>query len=189
LREGEPLVYVRFLDGQLHARYGLPLEELATPCSQFARLDFGRQRCLITENKVPFLTLPQLSETFAILGGGFGVRSLATIPWLKTCPILYWGDLDAQGFQILSQLRSLFPHVVSLMMDEQTLKTFFSFQVEGTPCSVRQLPYLTSEEHTLFVYLSERTLRLEQERISHAYALECIHRCFLQIAQDPGKIL
>jgi len=182
-------VYVRFLDGQLHARYGLPLEELATPCSQFARLDFGRQRCLITENKVPFLTLPQLSETFAILGGGFGVRSLATIPWLKTCPILYWGDLDAQGFQILSQLRSLFPHVVSLMMDEQTLKTFFSFQVEGTPCSVRQLPYLTSEEHTLFVYLSERTLRLEQERISHAYALECIHRCFLQIAQDPGKIL
>jgi hypothetical protein len=122
--------------------------------------------------------LPSLSETFALLGGGFGVSRLAAVPWLRECPIIYWGDLDAQGFQILSQLRSIFPHVFSLMMDEQTLQTFSSFHVEGTPSSARQLPYLTSEEHKLFLRLSEQKLRLEQERISHVYALECIERCF-----------
>jgi hypothetical protein len=120
---------------------------------------------------------PPLSRTFALLGGGFGVSTLAAIPWLSQCPMIYWGDLDAQGFQILSQLRSFFPHVVSLMMDEQTLKTFSPFHIEGTLCIVRQLPHLTPEEHMLFLHLSEQTLRLEQERISHAYALECIQRC------------
>jgi hypothetical protein len=178
LRTGEAWVLVRFLDDQLHMRYGLPLDVLSTPCSQFAQLDFRRQRCLITENKMTFLTLPRLSETFALLGGGFGVSMIAAVPWLNECPMIYWGDLDAQGFQILSQLRSLFPHVVSLMMDEQTFKTFSPFHVEGTPCIVRQLPHLIPEEHMLFLHLSERTLRLEQEHISHDYAFECIQRCF-----------
>lgn len=142
-------------------------------------IDLRGQRCMITENKMTFLTLPPLSETFAILGGGFGVSILSAIPWLCDSPIIYWGDLDAQGFQILSLLRSAFPHVISLMMDEQTFQTFAPFHVEGTPCNVRQLPHLTPEEHMLFLHLSDRTLRLEQERISHAYALECIKRCFL----------
>lgn len=187
LREGEPSVSVRFLDDQLHRRYGLPLDELSTPCSQFAQLDLRGQRCMITENKMTFLTLPPLSETFAILGGGFGVSILAAIPWLCESPIIYWGDLDAQGFQILSQLRSVFPHVISLMMDEQTFQTFSPFHVEGTPCSIRQLPHLTAEEHRLFLHLSERTLRLEQERISHAYALEGIKRCFLHTPLGKGE--
>lgn len=129
----------------------------------------------------------RLSETFAILGGGFGVSILAAIPWLCESPIIYWGDLDAQGFQILSQLRSVFPHVISLMMDEQTFQTFSPFHVEGTPCSIRQLPHLTEEEHRLFLHLSERTLRLEQERISHAYALEGIKRCFLHTPLGKGE--
>lgn len=178
LREGEPHVHARFLDDQLGKQYGLPLNELSTPCSQFARLQFKGHCCLITENKMTFLTLPPLSHTFAILGGGFSVSVLAAIPWLNQCPIIYWGDLDAQGFQILSQLRSLFPNVVSLMMDEKTFRTFTPFHVEGTPCTVKQLPHLTQEEHILFFSLAEQTLRLEQEHINHAYALACIQECF-----------
>ncbi len=181
LREGEPQIHVRFLDDQLGKSYGLPVDELSTPCSQFARLQLKEQRCLITENKMTFLTLPPLSHTFAILGGGFGVSALAAIPWLSQCPMIYWGDLDAQGFQILSQLRSLFPHVVSLMMDEPTFKTFSPFHVEGTLCTTRQLPHLTREEHILFLHLSEKTLRLEQEHISHAYALTCIQKYFQRL--------
>ena len=86
------------------------------------------------------------------------------------------GDIDAQGFQILSQLRAIFPQVVSLMMNEVTLQTFSGFCVAGTPCFIRQLPYLTSEEHALFLRLAAGNIRLEQERISHAYALEHIYR-------------
>ncbi len=174
LREEESMARVRFLDDQLHARYHLPFDDLSIPCSQLAEVDFSGQICVITENKMTFLTLPQLPKAIAILGGGFQVSNLAAIPWLKTCPIIYWGDLDAQGFQILSQLRSIFPHTISLMMDKATLQAFAEFCVPGTPCRVRQLPYLTEEEHRLFVQLAEETSRLEQERISQGYALEAL---------------
>lgn len=174
LREEEPLIHIRFLDDQLRQRYGVPLQELSTPGSQLVELDFSGQTCVITENKMTFLTLPPLANTFAILGGGFKVSSLAAISWLRDCPIIYWGDLDAQGFQILSQLRSIFPHVRSLMMDEATLLAFAEFSVVGTPCRVRQLPHLTQEEHALFLRLAQDEKRLEQEHISHAYALRQI---------------
>lgn len=177
LREKEPVVRARFLDGQLDRRYGLPLAELSLPTSQFAALDLLRgQRCIVTENEMTFLTLPPRQESFALFGGGFMVRNLARVPWLADCPISYWGDLDAQGFQILSSLRSIFPHVTSLMMDWETLSTFAEFTVTSIPCPVQQLPHLTPDEHDLFTHLAEHCLRLEQERISHSYALERISR-------------
>jgi hypothetical protein len=172
LREKEPAVRVRLLDQQLLTHYSLPLSELSVPLSQFSALDFLRgQCCIVTENEMTFLTLPPQGNTFALFGGGFMVRNLGRISWLAECPILYWGDLDAQGFQILSNLRSLFPHVTSIMMDWETLSTFSAFCVSSTPSPVRQLPHLTPEEHALFLHLAENNLRLEQERISHAYAV------------------
>jgi hypothetical protein len=165
-------VRVHLLDEQLQKRYDLPLSELSIPASQFAALDLLRgQRCIVTENEMTFLTLPSLRDTFALFGGGFMVHNLGRVPWLTECPIFYWGDLDAQGFQILSRLRAVFPHVTSVMMDQETFSAFATFCVESTPCAIQQLPHLTSEEHDLFVYLTEHSLRLEQERISHAYAL------------------
>lgn len=64
------------------------------------------------------------------------------------------------------------------MMNEATLQTFVDFCVTGMPCSAQQLPYLTSEEHALFLRLAGENIRLEQERISHAYALEQIYQVF-----------
>ena len=64
------------------------------------------------------------------------------------------------------------------MMNEATLQAFSDFCVAGMPCSVRQLPYLTSEEHALFLHLAEGNMRLEQEHISHGYALEHMYRAF-----------
>jgi hypothetical protein len=108
LHEKEPLMRVRLLDEQLYKRYNLSLTELSVPVSQFAALDLlHRQRCIITENEMTFLTLPSRRNAFALFGGGFMVNNLARVPWLADCPIYYWGDLDAQGFLILSRLRSL----------------------------------------------------------------------------------
>ena len=66
---------------------------------------------------------------------------------------------------------AFFPHVVSAMMDWETLSTFSEFCVASTPCLIRQLPHLTNEEHALFLHLAENNVRLEQEHISHAYAV------------------
>lgn len=177
LREKEPPVRIRLLDRQLDKRYGLPIDELSVPVSQFAALDFlCEQCCIVTENEMTFLTLPSRPEAFALFGGGFMVHNLARIPWLTECPIYYWGDLDAQGFQILSRLRSLYPHVTSLMMDWQTFSTFADYCVASTPCTVQHLPHLTPEEQDLFLHLSEHTLRLEQERIDYAYMLRQVEQ-------------
>ena len=177
LREKEPLVRVRLLDMQLDKRYRLPLTELSVPASQFAMLDLLRgQRCIVTENEMTFLTLPPQRDTFVLFGGGFMVHNLGRVLWLAECPIFYWGDLDAQGFQILSHLRAVFPHVTSVMMDQETLSTFADFCVESTSCPIQHLPHLTPEEHSLFVHLAREGIRLEQERISHAYALEQLER-------------
>ena len=173
LRMKESLLRVRLLDTQLLAPYGLPITDLSVPISQSCALELLRgQCCIVTENEMTFLTLPTRKDTFAIFGGGFKVSDLGLVSWLADCPIFYWGDLDAQGFQILSSLRALFPHVTSVMMDWETFSAFSAFCVTGTPTAARQLPYLTPEEHALFLHLAENNLRLEQERISHAYAIE-----------------
>lgn len=100
LRYDEPLVRLRFLDERLCRRLALPVTDLTAPVSQVADLDLGGYRCLIVENKMTFLTLPPLRDTIAIFGGGFHVSILAEIDWLAACELIYWGDLDVQGFQI-----------------------------------------------------------------------------------------
>ena len=182
LREDEPLIRVRFLDNQLLTRYALPITDLSLPCSQFAAFALQEQICIVTENKMTFLTLPLLRNTFALFGGGFFVNKLANVSWLTSCPILYWGDIDAHGFGILSMLRATFPHVISLMMDETTLQTFKDFWVTGTPSTARSLPHLTQKEHVLFEYLSQENIRLEQERIPHSYAMDHIQKSLQALA-------
>lgn len=172
LRYDEPLIRMRFLDDLPAQRYGLPLSDISVPLSQFAALPLHGQCCLIVENKMTFLTLPSLAHTVAIFGKGFHVELLAKVGWLAAGPLFYWGDLDAQGFQILSQLRAAFPHAVAVMMDSATFEAFRGFAVTGTPCAARELPHLTPDEHALFVRLACAQLRLEQERISYAYAAE-----------------
>jgi hypothetical protein len=172
LRFDEQLVRIRLLDPGVGQQIGLPLSDVSAPLSQIATLPLNGLRCVIVENMRVFLTLPALPETIAIFGSGFAVERLNRLPWLHTCRLWYWGDLDAQGFQILDRLRSHFPHVHSLMMDETTLAAFQDFAVPGTPCTVEALPGLTPDEQALFAHLAGSTLRLEQERISPTYAEE-----------------
>jgi len=56
---------------------------------------------------------------------------MSNIHWLSDKNIYYWGDMDIHGFQILSQLRSYFPHVRSIMMDMETYRTFEKLSVNN----------------------------------------------------------
>lgn len=174
LRFDAPLIRIRLLDDALQQRLGVPFADIATPTAQLATLPGDGLGCLVVENKMVFLTLPPVQNTIAIFGSGFQVELLREVPWLRTCPIWYWGDLDAHGFQILARLRALFPQVVSLMMDDPTFDTFRTFAVAGTPSATVELPALTAVEHMLFANLVRSNLRLEQERIGYAYAVQQI---------------
>lgn len=174
LRCETPLVRLRLLDPLLQIRLGLPLMDVAAPVAQLAALPCAGLRCLVVENKMVFLTLPPLPNTLAIFGRGFQIQLLHELSWLYQCSIWYWGDLDTQGFQILALLRALFPQAVSLMMDAETLDAFHEFVVPGTPSNIVELPHLTYDEQVLFTRLAHGNLRLEQERISQAYAVRRI---------------
>lgn len=165
----EPEVRLRVLDQAIQKRYNWPVSDFSTPVSECTQLPLTGQQVVITENKITFLTLPPMPNTLAIFGGGFKVEILKDVSWLATCHILYWGDIDAHGFQILSQLRGYFPQTRSFLMDQQTFETFADYVVSGKPSDVTHLAHLTSIEHTLFDLVRNNNLRLEQERISHKY--------------------
>lgn len=172
LRSDEALVRFRLLDPTLQHMLNLPFDDLAVPGSRFATFDLSPRRCVIVENKMNFLTLPAMMNTFGIFGSGFTVvDTLVDAQWLAKCAIYYWGDLDAQGFQILSMLRRIFPHVVSLMMDEQTIATFRDRVREGRESKILDLPYLTLEEQSMYEQLVAQNSRLEQEQIDYQYVL------------------
>jgi len=183
LREGETLVRVRLLDHQLERRYGLPLSDLSVPLSDLNALDLTGEMGIVVENLTTFLTLPLFTATFALFGKGFDAIQLAKVNWLRQCPFVYWGDLDAQGFEILAYLRQGFPHTPSVMMDRGTFEAFAEFSVPGTPTVVQELPTLSPEERALYVWLTERNLRLEQERIPYPYALNQLERALQELHQ------
>ncbi len=131
--------------------------------------NFQFDNIFITENLMNFLTLPKLKNTIAIWsGGGFNISYLKNIDWLKEKQFYYWGDIDAQGFQILNQCRSYFPNVIAVMMDKETLENF-QFG-EGTPAKNQVLQHLSDTEKMLYEYLKLNNIRLEQEKITQIFA-------------------
>ena len=128
---------------------------------------------LITENRTNFLTLPLTAGTIALQGQGYAVSRLRRAPFLGTKRIIYWGDLDAQGFEILAVLRRAFPQTESLMMDAETWARFPGYRVDGVKSrnqAEQFLPFLHHEEAELFGTISSVDKRLEQERLPQDYA-------------------
>ncbi len=92
------------------------------PVAQFAALRTGVDRVYITENEVKALAFPDVESSMVVSGGGYGVDRLEQVDWLRSRPILYWGNIDTHGFAILDRLRASIPGVASLLMDENTLQ-------------------------------------------------------------------
>jgi hypothetical protein len=182
LKYNEPLIRIFILDPMIAAAKFSGISDLLMKQSDFENLHLAVENIIILENKTNFnniynfLMLPQLKDSMAIFGKGFGVGTLKNALWLKQVKIYYWGDIDAQGFQILSQLRSYFPQVQSLMMDFETLNSFDHECVAGTLTNVESVNHLTEDERQLFNLVKAKNIRLEQEKISYQFAQDYIGR-------------
>ncbi|OON65502.1 Wadjet anti-phage system protein JetD domain-containing protein [Hymenobacter sp. CRA2] len=176
LREPEPLIRLRILDEQLSSQLPFQLDDLTIPISKFAGLEFPCKSVLIVENLTTFLALPPLPETLAVWGKGFQVSVLATALWLRACRLLYWGDLDTAGLQILHHLRGCFPHTQALLMDDATLKRYAEYHTTAsTNRQSEKLSNLTCAEEQLFRDLAAHQTRLEQEHIPLEELLQAFH--------------
>lgn len=181
LKYRQPMVRLRLLDADIAAAFFSGLTDLQLPLPDFMQLHLPLRRVIILENKtnfsnlMNFLTLPQLQSTAGIFGRGFGLGQLKEVSWLNDLEVLYWGDIDAHGLQILSQLRSYFPHTRSFLMDRATLDAFPDYILIDAPeSSASQLPHLTPHEQALFDYVNAHRLRLEQERIPLDYVRKAL---------------
>ncbi|WP_298269489.1 Wadjet anti-phage system protein JetD domain-containing protein [Geobacter sp.] len=177
LKYSEPLVRVRILDDFLAAGMFSGLSDLSIPETQFRGMFIACRNVYIVENLMNFLTMPGLPDAVCIWGGGFKVNILGECKWLMEKEIVYWGDIDSHGLQILSQLRRLFPHTKAILMDFATLNFFEKEIGPGERTNASILEHLNEEELELFNFVQSKKLRLEQEKITHQYLLEKLAAC------------
>ena len=135
LRYDEPLVRIKLLDRTLATKFFNGMDDITIPVSQFLKLHIPITKAFVVENKVNFLTFPPVANSIVIWGRGYGVAPIKDSELLKNIDLIYWGDLDAQGFEILSQFRSYFAHVKSLLMDKATFDYYFEKE-RGTPSKI-----------------------------------------------------
>ena len=169
LRDGQPHTTIRTLDAELQAELGLPFDELSLPLRHLATLQVKDATAVIVENRLNLLTLPPMIRGMAIRGEGKAVTRLAQLTWLADNNALYWGDIDVEGFQILSSLRSIFPHVRSILMTDAVLRDHSQLVVEGNGTLCSEPQNLLDEERAAFRRCLDQNLRLEQERIPQTY--------------------
>jgi len=154
---------MRFLDPKLAPG---AIRDLTAPVEDIARLELSVERVIIVENLECLLSLPNLPRTVAIHGKGYSVPLLAEIPWLSDAGIVYWGDLDSDGFNILAMVRALLPQTRSILMDAATVTEFRDLAVPDSNTRRTFAGPLTDTEQAAIAALADAgDIRIEQERI------------------------
>lgn len=177
-REPETIRF-RLLDEELRNLMG-GLTDITATVEDLDRMQLPLKKVYIVENLQTGLAFNDIPGALVFMSLGYAVDLYSRISWLKNIPIYYWGDIDTHGFAILNRLRSYFPHVHSLLMDERTLLTNKKlWGEEETPVIGSTLTLLTEDESRLYQDLCNHRwgtrLRLEQERISWEDAWKHIH--------------
>ena len=168
-----PLATVRFriLDSKLYIH---GLSDISATSKEFATLKIECKKVFIVENKITFLSFFDMENSIIIFGGGYGLSALKECKWLQEKELYYWGDIDEDGFAILSQIRGYFPKIRSIFMDEKTIEKFKHLKVKhNVKKSNRILDNLTKDENEVYKKLQNdfygKNFRLEQERIPFDY--------------------
>lgn len=171
-----PLVRVRMLDESLYIE---GLSDITLPIDQLAHLRNLPANVIVCENRVSLMTLPSLPKTMGIFGAGYAVANLSSLDWLVDVRVLYWGDLDTNGFAILNLFRQTHPHARSVMMDMLTLERYMDLAVAEDSPNNGTFQNLTEDEQAVLKCLKEGeqsmgicSVRLEQERIEWQWACE-----------------
>jgi len=168
LRYDQALIRLRILD-KTFAIHGLT--DLTLTLSEFKQLDIPAKTVFIAENKVTVLAFPDYPEAIIIFGLGYAVNLLADARCMQQRKLFYWGDIDTNGFAILSRFRQYYPQAKSLFMEQQTLDKFIALagiEAKEKSCQL-VLENLTQTENQLFQTLQASLVRLEQERINFSF--------------------
>jgi hypothetical protein len=180
-----PRIHFTYLDPAYRAT-GARIHDSATVGDQFAPA-YLPQLVVISENKDTAIHFPELEEAISVEGVGKGGKTLAAFPWIREAPVVvYWGDIDSDGYEILNGYRVDFDRDIdSILMDQATYDAYSAFGTSydqhGRALSAGEpmvLLRLTEDERTMYERVTDPRhtghRRLEQERIPLAVALDAV---------------
>lgn len=159
------------------ARSPVPgVDEFTLRADQLPEFGFVPDIVLIVENEITFLTVPVPADGAVVWGKGFESQRSQTLAFFAGSGVLYWGDVDTHGFSILHGVRTQLPQAESVLMDEDTLEAHRKLWGSEPAPTNAYLENLTPTERALYDDLVSdrlgRNVRLEQERINWAWALQ-----------------
>jgi hypothetical protein len=153
---------------------------------------------LVVENRDSRLWFPPIRDTIVVEGGGKAAAALlANVPWIRSANhIVYWGDVDADGYAILDHFRATLAipapdgaparHVSSILMETADLHRYsvhgINHDKAGRPIkpSRELLPHLTETETIAYSTIATagptEFRRIEQEAIPLTHAVTALQR-------------
>ncbi len=167
-----PTIRFRILDERLKI---INFSDISVTIEEFRELKIECKNVFIVENQITTLSFPDIENSIVIFGSGYGLKILKDVEWFRDKRLFYWGDIDIDGFAILSQARGYFSHIVSIFMNKEIVDRFSNFAVEDSRGlgTIKELDNLTHDEEELYKRLQDGfygcRYRLEQERIPFWY--------------------
>ena len=147
---------------------------------------------LVVENRDSRLWFPPVKDAIVVEGGGKAAAALlANVPWIRAADhVVYWGDIDADGYAILNQFRAtlaapapdgaLAKPVTSILMEATDLHHYAQHGINhdkaGRPIkpSPEPLMHLTEAETTAYNTIATAGptpfRRIDQEAIPLTHA-------------------
>lgn len=176
-----PRVHLTYLDAA-HLAAGGRRHDVAT-AGDIDAIAYRPRLILVSENRDTAQQFPTIDGGVALEGEGRGAGAVAGLPWIHDVEELwYWGDMDADGLEILQGFRAAGLPVRSLYMDLAAYERWERFGVDhdhhGAPLGPRvprEHGLLEPTERALYLALCapawDRHRRIEQERIPLADAV------------------
>jgi hypothetical protein len=184
-----PRIHFTYLDPE-HRASGGRLHDSAT-VGDAGNPAYPPKIVIISENKDTAIHFPPLPGAISVEGVGRGGKTVAAFSWIRDAPLLvYWGDIDRDGLEILSGYRAdLERDIDSIFMDQETYDAYEKYGTDldqhGKPIppgDPRPVEQLHEEEHALYRRILDPAhaghRRIEQERIP----LDAARAAVLQLA-------
>ena len=145
--------------------------------------------------------MPPIAQGICIWGSGRAVSdAVPAVPALRDMRIVYWGDMDADGLEILSTLRESGIECDSILMDCDAYDRYHRFGTDRTERSAKiamrepkPTPGLQSAERRLYERLcAGKTIayrRIEQERIPMRDAVDELRKLGIPVESIENQDL
>ncbi|OXN01272.1 DUF3322 and DUF2220 domain-containing protein [Bifidobacterium vansinderenii] len=166
----------------------------------------GIRYVVIVENKDTYQAMPAIKNGLCVFGNGHAAcDGLQLLPWIadsestgSSITVVYWGDMDAAGFEILSEVRMAGIDCSSMFMDCTAYHRYSAYGTNLTADS-KEIPVtipntdlaLSHEEEELYRMLCTGEgipyRRLEQERIPISDAVHELRRRGFPVTDIPAE--